>query len=54
MLERKRQYDDTRQYDDSIFEARDEDADDYRFADRPAPCAQRAGMGSKIDEASRK
>jgi hypothetical protein len=35
MLERTRKYDETRQYDDSIFEGRDEDADGYRFTDRP-------------------
>jgi hypothetical protein len=43
MLERTRKYDETRQdetrqYDNSIFEGRDEDTDDYRFTDRrPAP-----------------
>src|ERR1700722_5039248 len=38
MLERTRKYDETRQYDDSIFEGRDQDADGYRFTDRqPAP-----------------
>jgi hypothetical protein len=35
MLERTRKYDETRQYDDSIFEGRDQDADGYRFNDRP-------------------
>ena len=35
MLERTRKYDETRQYDDLIFEGRDEDTDDYRFTDRP-------------------
>jgi hypothetical protein len=44
MLERTRKYDETRQYDeprqyeDSIFEAREEDTDDYGYTDhRPAP-----------------
>jgi hypothetical protein len=38
MLERTRKYDETRQYDDSIFDGGDEDADSYRFTDlRPAP-----------------